>query len=95
MKMKLVLACMLIFGSISSFACSCEGPNFSAEDVDQAVLSFVTQKLNVEENKIMALDKVSEEGFIPAMLSGITGVLSLGLSEAERSCDIGLSLIHI
>jgi hypothetical protein len=70
-------------------ACSCQGSNFSDADTNQAVLNFLENKMNIDENDVLLIEEKNSEYFITPAVRAILAVFTLGSNESEKSCEYG------
>lgn len=87
MKIMTILAILLF--QIQAFACQCEGPSFSKEDADQAVLNFMQSKVMVTEDNIFTLELEYTKGFLTFLQARVLDMMQAHSSQdlsCEREC---------
>lgn len=61
---KLILIIALTVLNISAYACTCEGPNFTDKDTEQAILNFMKSRLKVDESEIVGVETTDQQNFL-------------------------------
>ncbi len=96
--MKSVIFMLTILSTINAYACSCAEGNYTNDDRDMAVISFMETKLGIESNDLMAMRSNEGEGFLTLAQRGILKVTSLiddsYFAECERACSAGVNGIY-
>lgn len=97
----LIISALVLIYSASSFACSCVKPNYSSKDKNDAILSFMKNKLGVEQQDVREIkslkyrtylspgQRLAVAPFIPVLYLSDKEVREKGL---KYSCEWGCLL---
>lgn len=85
---KLLLILTLSFVTNASFGCSCVEPNFTQDDIDNAVSKFISEKLKIPNENITSIKLEETEGFISNAGKAFFKVILIGNTEDEKRCEL-------
>lgn len=100
----LIISALVLIYSASSFACSCVTPNYNSQDMNDAILSFMKDKLGVEEQEVREMkslkfrtylspaQRLAVAPFIPVLYLSDKEVRKKGLKySCDYNCILGMS----